>query len=83
MSNYNGYENFETWNVVIFISNTEWLYYSAREFMAEFTGKNPYIAFINHVGYESEFTMDRVAYIGYKLDYQELDEFMVDYFKDE
>jgi len=83
MTKYNGYANYETWNVAMIISNTEWLYYSAREFMAEFTGNNPYIAFINYLGYESESTLDRVAYIGYELDYRELDEFMLDYFKED
>ena len=83
MTNYNGYANYETWNVAMIISNTEWLYFSASEFMAEFTGKNPYIAFINYVGYESEMTLDDVAYIGHRLNYQELDVFMLDYIKDE
>ena len=49
--------------------------------MAEFTGKNPYIAFINHVGYESELSLNDVAYIGHKLDYDELNLYMVDIFQ--
>jgi hypothetical protein len=80
---YNGYANYETWNVALIISNTKWIYYSAREFMKEFEGRNPYIAFTNYLGYESEVTDDGVKYLGHELDYQELDEFMTDYFKDE
>jgi hypothetical protein len=80
---YNGWSNYETWNVALIISNTEWLYYSAREFMKGFTGKNPYIAFINSIGYESEVTCDGVKCLGHKLDYKELDEYMIEYFIDE
>jgi hypothetical protein len=34
--------------------NTEVLYYSVVEFMEEFAGKNPYIAFIDYVGLKAE-----------------------------
>jgi len=81
--NYNGYTNYETWNVVLILSNTEWLYLSAKEFIKNFSGMNPYIAFINYLGYESKRTLDNVAYLGWELNYQELDFFMLDYFKDE
>lgn len=80
---YNGWSNYETWNVALIMTNTEWLYCSGREFMKEFVGKNPYIAFINYLGFESEMTLDNVVYIGHELDYQKLNEFMVNYFKDE
>jgi len=80
---YNGYANYETWNVAMIISNTEWLYYSAVEFMKEFEGRNPYIAFINYIGFESEMTLDDVAYIGHELDHDELNQYMMEYISDE
>ena len=76
---YNGWANYETWNVTLIISNTEWIYYSAREFMKEFKGRNPYIAFINYLGYEAERTCDGVQFLGHELDYQKLDEYMSEY----
>ena len=77
MTNYNGYANYETWNVALIISNTEELYFTAREFIADFEGRNPYIAFISYMGYRSKSTLDGVMYIGHRLDFEELNEFML------
>jgi len=76
---YNGWSNYETWNVTLIVSNTEFLYYLARDFMKDFEGNNPYIAFINYIGYESKRTVDNIPFLSYKLDYQELNEFMLEH----
>ena len=77
MTNYNGYANYETWNVALIISNTE-LYYPAVDFMKDFKGNNPYIAFVKFMGLESKETLDGVSYIHHELDFQELNEFMLE-----
>jgi hypothetical protein len=82
MANYNGYANYETWNIALHINNNEEIYFSAVEFMNEFIGRNPYIAFINYMGFESDMTGDDVKWIGYELDYSELNEVMLT-FKDD
>ena len=79
---YNGWSNYETWNVALVISNTEELYFTAREFMTGFEGQNPYIAFISCMGYRSKSTLDGVVYIGHRLNFKELNEFMLE-LKDE
>ena len=66
---YNGYENYETWNVALWIQNDEGLYNFAKEC-------GSYQVFsdsMREVGYTE--TPDRVAYNDSGLDLLVLDEF--------
>lgn len=75
---YNGYSNYETWNVALWLNNDEDLYFTALNFIRTYTGTNPYKAFIECIGMRHAATPDDVSYMSDKLNYAELDTVMHD-----
>lgn len=74
---YNGYANYETWNVALWIGNDYDLYNAACEFMADYDGDEPYVDFIDYAELsDTMFTPDNVLWRGTSLDEDELNEFM-------
>lgn len=74
---YEGWKNYDTWNVSLWINNTEPLYRSAVDFMQDNPDKdNPYIGFILGMYMTNMVTPDAVEYMSDKLDYPELNEMM-------
>ena len=67
---YNGWANYETWNVALWIQNGEGLYNFARRY-------DDYSKFVSAIGFGSE-TPDGVSFASTKLNYDELDEMMAD-----
>ena len=80
MKDYNGWKNRQTWNVTLWISNTEHLYKQAVEFMKSYTGSKPYVAFINKMGLAEERTPDNIKWISTRLDYKALNEEMEEFY---
>lgn len=74
MADYNGYANWETWNVSLWLSNEEPLYRQIVAFMRGYAGSAPYRDFIAKAGLADEKTPDGAAYLDPALDYDELDE---------
>ena len=84
-STYNGWKNYQTWNVALWIGNDEGLYKEARWFMSEpeffkdnINSYGEYKSFImylreNHGLIE---TPDEVAYNDSSLDYERLNEML-------
>ena len=66
---YNGWANYETWNVALWIQNSEGLYNIARRY-------DDYSRFVRQMG--SNTTPDGVSYSSSKLDYEELSEMLAD-----
>lgn len=75
---YNGWANYETWNVALYINNESGLYFAAREFMLGTwkDAREPYLGFVRWMGMANERTADNIRYVSRKLDYAELNEMM-------
>ena len=67
---YNGWTNWETWNVALWIGNDEYLYREARKCYS-------YLNFVERMGFASSATPDGAKYVSPELDLAELDE-MID-----
>jgi hypothetical protein len=66
---YNGWKNYQTWNVALWIGNDESLYNSAR-------GYKNYLKWVEDMGLRREKTPDGVLWDSAKLSYAELNSMM-------
>ena len=71
---YNGWKNYETWNVALWIGNDEGLYALAREVAAMDGGYKDFVERLR--GFDVTETQDSVAWNDSGLDYDRLDEMM-------
>jgi hypothetical protein len=74
MSDYNGYRNWETWNVALWIGNDEGLYRAAVDSARRTAGDGAYRAFVERAGLAGTATPDGAAYEGPTLDLDAIDE---------
>lgn len=73
----NGWKNYATWNVALWINNEEPLYKQMLDYIQ--TTENPtYKGLIQYLGFESSQTPDHVNYISNALDYKALDAMVVE-----
>jgi len=76
-SKYNGWKNYETWNVVLWISNDEGLYLSAVDFMKTYRGRKPYRDWLRYMNENlPHYTPDGVDYRDFDLSFKELNDMM-------
>ena len=73
---YEGWKNYETWNVALWINNEYPLYLSASLFMQVYHGGMPYRDWVKVAGLDKKQTPDGCKYISNKLSYSELNEMM-------
>jgi len=73
---YQGWANYETWNIALIINNEYKLYLSACDFMKLYKGAMPYKDWVEHAGLKDKKTVDSVAYISDTLSYAELNQMM-------
>tara|TARA_R110000824_G_scaffold56900_3_gene155263 strand:+ start:1411 stop:1782 length:372 start_codon:yes stop_codon:yes gene_type:complete len=76
---YNGWANYQTWNVSLRLLNTESLYRAAVDLMQKHDNpEDPYELFIQWMQLEDAKTADGVAWFSSKLDLEALNEMMED-----
>jgi hypothetical protein len=72
--NYNGWANYDTWNVALWLRNDESLYKGMLEYLE---GNYPiYEDLIQHLDLEESMTPDKVAWLSPNLDVTELNEML-------
>lgn len=76
---YNGWKNYETWNVALWLQNTYSYYEAMVEFMKDYKKTAPYKDFIQSAGLDTQKTDDGVKYFDAKLDYMELNDMMFEF----
>lgn len=73
---YEGWKNYATWNVSLWLNNDEPIYRGAVDFMKDYKGRAPYKAFMADSGLMSQKTPDRINWMSAQLDYVELNKMM-------
>lgn len=76
---YNGWANYENWNVVLWLTNTEHLYKALVAYLHRCDKKKQtptYKAFVKDALLVGQRTGDGISYLSRKLDYQELNEWI-------
>lgn len=79
-STFNGWANYETWNVTLWMQNDEWLYNTAKA-CVEFVGNNetPYDKFIRCMSNVDKFTTDdNVRWDSDNINHNEVNEMMAE-----
>lgn len=76
MSEYNGWKNYDTWNVAMTLSNDEPLYRGVVEFMKNYKGEKPYEDFLVESGLDVQKTPDGAIYKGANIDFESLNDMM-------
>jgi hypothetical protein len=73
---YEGWKNYATWNVSLWLNNEYGIYQGAVDFMKDYKGKRPYIDFCIYSGLDVQSTNDRIKWVSDQLDYEALNEMM-------
>ena len=73
---YNGWKNYDTWNIALWIMNDRVLYLSATLFINAYNGAKPYRDWVKIAGLEGKSTQDGCKYDSSNLSYGELNEMM-------
>ena len=73
---YEGWKNYDTWNVSLWLNNEYGIYLGAVGFMKDYKGENPYLDFCRESGLDAQSTPDRVKWVTDTLDYPALNAMM-------
>ena len=73
---YNGWKNYATWNVALWIGNDEGFYRAAVDFSRNCKARAVYRLFVESMGLSGTRTPDRVKWDGRDLDYRALNAMM-------
>jgi hypothetical protein len=79
---YNGWKNYETWNVALYLNNDEQTYEAVNEYVRDTldsTDDLTYDGLIQYLGIEGESTPDGVPWNYFRVDRQEMFEWLMDH----
>ncbi|MEA2018517.1 MAG: hypothetical protein U9N59_08715 [Campylobacterota bacterium] len=71
---YLGWTNYETWNVILWINNSEEFYFPIMDILNHFLNTPTYEEIIYLLGLDGVKTSDGVSFLDEKLNYEELNE---------
>lgn len=77
MAEYNGWKNYQTWNVHLWLTNSEGLYHSAVDY-AKRNKRPTWKGVCKYLGLDGDRTPDNVAWTGTRLDYAALNAAIVE-----
>jgi hypothetical protein len=81
-ADYNGWKNYETWNVALYLNNDEQTYEAVNEYVRDTlssTDDLTYDGMIEYIGLENESTPDGVPYLYFRVDRREMFEWLMDH----
>jgi hypothetical protein len=79
---YNGWKNYETWNVALYLDNDEGTYLAVREYVRDTlnsTDDLTYDGLIEYLGIENESTPDGIPWNYFRIDRREMFEWLMDH----
>jgi hypothetical protein len=82
VEDYNGWKNYETWNVALYLNNDEQTYEAVNEYVRDTlnsTDDLTYDGLIQYLGIENEATPDGVPWNYFRIDRKEMFEWLMEY----
>jgi hypothetical protein len=79
---YNGWKNYETWNVALYLDNDEGTYLAVKEYVRyalNSTDDLSYDGLIEYMGIEDEATPDGVPWRYFRIDRTEMFDWLMDH----
>lgn len=80
---YNGWKNYETWNVMLYINNDIKTYSEVKFCYSKFSKSAPYDAWLVKYGKQFKKTPDNVQWGDKKIDLDEINEHLCNMFENE
>jgi len=81
-ADYNGWKNYETWNVALYLDNDEGTYLAVKEYVRDTlnsTDDLTYDGLIEYLGIENESTPDGIPWAYFRIDRREMFEWLMDH----
>ena len=79
---YNGWKNYETWNVALYLDNDEGTYLAVKDYVKDtLRSKNvpSYEGLLEYLGFEDESTPDGIPWNYFRIDRREMFDWLMDH----
>jgi hypothetical protein len=85
-ADYNGWKNYETWNVALYLDNDEGTYLAVKEYVRDTLNSAvdlTYDGLIEYLGIENESTPDGIPWSYFRIDRKEMFDWLMDHAESE